>query len=177
MLKSGYSRKVILDNAATLEFQGLPRKNALASAYSAARVSYFRRYPGGWLPARLQIPKGRGNKYDYDSRGETVHRALLKNPVSKPNKAIREAIKLQEKFSGNAGHIETIKMPSLPSVGLVIGPLTMIGYSTVENGRVKEYLHQFRPTSRPALVASHDGKSLLIVGGQFRFTERGIVDK
>jgi len=31
--------------------------------------------------------------------------------------------------------------------------------------------------SRPLLVASPDGKCLMLLGGRFKFTDRGIVDR
>lgn len=38
------------------------------------------------------------------------------------------------------------------------------------------YFHRFAKKSRPLLISKHDGSQIGIVGGQYRFTERGIVD-
>ena len=55
MIKSGYSHHVILDNALTLQREGLPRKAALAAARIYARHEFIRRNPGIALPKHLKI--------------------------------------------------------------------------------------------------------------------------
>jgi hypothetical protein len=71
---------------------------------------------------------------------------------------------------------ERVKLKS-PKSGLVIGELDGVLYTTVRDGKTERYIHRFRKRSRPRLIASHDGKSLHILGGEYEFTERGIVDK
>jgi hypothetical protein len=61
-------------------------------------------------------------------------------------------------------------------VGLTIGECNGILYSTVRDGEAEKYIHRFKKSARPLLVASHDGSALALVGGNFRFTNRGIVD-
>lgn len=60
---------------------------------------------------------------------------------------------------------------------LPVGELDGVLYTTVRDGQTEKYIHKFRKKSRPLLAASHDGKSLHILGGEYEFTERGIEDK
>lgn len=60
--------------------------------------------------------------------------------------------------------------------GLTIGECDGVMYSTVRDGVPEKYCHQFKKSARPLLVASHDGAQLALIGGNFTFTERGIVD-
>jgi len=72
--------------------------------------------------------------------------------------------------------MKTVKLP-VPKTGLVIGELDGVLYTTVRDGKTEKYIHDFKKSSRPHLIASHDGKSLHILGGEYEFTERGIEDK
>jgi hypothetical protein len=58
-----------------------------------------------------------------------------------------------------------------------VGNILALEYETVRDGEYEKYRHAFRSKSRPLLAATFDGKQLVIVGGQYLFTERGIVDK
>lgn len=62
----------------------------------------------------------------------------------------------------------------LPKVAMQIGRLEGVMYDADHGPR---YRHMFRGKSRPYLVASPDGRTLVIVGGRFRMTARGIVDQ
>ena len=61
-----------------------------------------------------------------------------------------------------------------PKTGLVIGELDGVLYTTIRDGKTEKYKHDFKKGNRPHLVASHDGQSLHILGGDYEFTERGI---
>lgn len=178
-MKSGYSINTVRDNIVQLSREGVPRKNALAAAYASARVCYFKRYPGGWLPRFLQNPKGYGNKYNYTQRGEPLRKPgsseIAMIPIQE-NPSIRAAVRLQKRFSGSVGHTEKINLPALPRSAVAVGPLAVIGYLSNRDGRTALYVHRFAVDSRPHLAVSHDGKQLLILGGGYNFTERGIVD-
>jgi hypothetical protein len=101
------------------------------------------------------------------------------NPVPPSSRVqIREAIRLYEDFSGHDGEtIAKLAKPEYPDVVLAIGELDAVCYTTVRDGKEERYIHDFRKKSRPLLCCSHDGKTLIILGGEFQFTERGIVDK
>jgi hypothetical protein len=89
---------------------------------------------------------------------------------------IKEASSRLEDFTGHEPtEIIRAKIKEF-KVGLVIGTLDAVAYTTIRDGKTERYLHEFRKRSRPLLVASYDGRSLGIVGGRFQFTEAGIVD-
>lgn len=89
---------------------------------------------------------------------------------------VRDAVDLYEQFTGMKPEgIRPVRLV-VPKVGLVIGECAGVLYDTVRDGVPEQYIHKFRKSSRPLLVASSDGKTLLILGGGFQFTERGIVD-
>lgn len=90
---------------------------------------------------------------------------------------LRAAEELYRQFTGmEPESLSRVKI-ALPKAGLVIGECAGVLYDTVRDRRAEQYIHRFRKTSRPLLVASSDGRSLLILGGGFQFGERGIVDR
>lgn len=89
---------------------------------------------------------------------------------------VAKANRLYKRFTGkNPPAARKIQIPSFTKAGVVFGTLFGVGYISERDG--KPYQHTFRTKSRPLLIASSDGKSVLIVGGRFAFTERGIVDR
>lgn len=103
-------------------------------------------------------------------------RRLKTNPAPK-NTKIAAASRLLEDFSGHVPHkVKSVRLP-VDSVGLAIGPVLAVAYETTRDGKREKYLHEFRRNARPLLAASSDGRSLYLLGGAYRFTERGIVDK
>jgi hypothetical protein len=110
-----------------------------------------------------------------------------KNPVPPSSKAgrvsfsdrdaISRAADLYERFSGHeAEAIGKVTVNPLPRVGVAIGEVDGILYSTVRDGVLEKYIHKFRKRDRPLFVVAPDGKALYLVGGNYSFTERGIVD-
>lgn len=90
---------------------------------------------------------------------------------------IERAQRLFKDFTGHDSHtVKRVMLKPLPKAGLVFGQLIEVGYRSARDGAL--YKHTFRSNrSRPLLIASSDGKQVLIVGGRFAFTDRGIVDK
>jgi hypothetical protein len=87
------------------------------------------------------------------------------------------AASLYERFTGHdAEVIATVKLPPAPPEVAVIGECTAICYSTVRDGRREEYIHEFRKVDRPHLCVDPTGRQLLLIGGNYDFTELGIVD-
>lgn len=87
-----------------------------------------------------------------------------------------DADALLNDFAGRSAR-EVISVSKKPvKAGLVVGNLEGVMYSTVRDGKQEKYLHRFKRDSRPLLIADHDGSSIDIVGGRYRFTDRGIVD-
>jgi len=91
---------------------------------------------------------------------------------------LRKAAKLYEDFSGHsAENIGKINVPSIPRVGVAIGVVDGIMYTTQRDGETQKYIHQFKSVDKPLFVVSPNGKQLFMLGGTYDFTDRGIVDK
>jgi hypothetical protein len=90
---------------------------------------------------------------------------------------VRKVARLFERFTGHdAAVIESIDVPELPDAVAVIGPCDAIEYTTVRDGQTERYRHTFRAADKPLMCVTPDGVQILLVGGRFRFTSRGIVD-
>lgn len=92
-------------------------------------------------------------------------------------KAIRAAVKLYRDFREKEPKKIGVVEVTLPAAVMVIGYVDEIFYTTSHKGRKVQYRHPFQDGSRPLLVASSDGKQLLLLGGFYKFTARGIVDR
>ena len=91
---------------------------------------------------------------------------------------VRRAADLYERFSGHeAEYVGRVKVPELPRVGVAIGRIDGILYTTVRDGVTEKYIHKFARKDAPDFVVSPDGKTLYLIGGKYSFTERGIVDE
>lgn len=95
------------------------------------------------------------------------------------------AAKLYRDFSGDDGTltIERVRIPALPKTAVIVGMLDAIEYTTFREGETQYYRHEFSgspdkggPDCRALIAVSKDGRQVLILGGKFRFTERGFVD-
>lgn len=107
------------------------------------------------------------------SRANARAHALMKHHSSD----VRHTARLIEQFKGtDAEIVDTVDMPPLPKVAGRIGTVDFIGYTTEREGRVEKYIHRFRASDRPELLTTPDGRQLLLFGGRFVFTARGIVD-
>jgi hypothetical protein len=90
---------------------------------------------------------------------------------------VREAQERYQEFTGHdANEARKVKV-RIPRVAVEIGDLDGVLYTTVRDGRTEKYVHKFKRNSRPVLAAGSDGKTLHVIGGDFEFTERGIVDR
>jgi len=96
------------------------------------------------------------------------------NPV--PPSKLEKASQVYERFTGHeAGRAGKVKIEPI-DVGAQIGYVEGIAYDTVRDGVPEKYFHKFKKRSRPMLIASHDGQQIQLVGGDYEFTECGIVD-
>lgn len=91
---------------------------------------------------------------------------------------IRRAASLYERFTGHeAESLGKVSVPDLPKVAAVIGDCDGVLYTTVRDGVTEKYIHEFaKADDKPLLCVTPDGKQLLLIGGTYDFTERGIVD-
>lgn len=91
---------------------------------------------------------------------------------------VRRAANLYERFSGHDPEaVGRVKVKALPKVAAVIGTCDGVLYTTVRDGVVEKYIHKFKAADKPLLCVSPDGTQILLVGGAYDFTERGIVDR
>lgn len=90
----------------------------------------------------------------------------------------KKAENLYRNFTGHkAADVTVVDKPAVPDVMSVIGEIDGIMYSTVRDGKHEKYCHQFRKKSRPLFAVSPDGNMIYILGGAYKFGERGIIDK
>jgi hypothetical protein len=93
------------------------------------------------------------------------------------NQKVKKAAQLFEDFTGHKpGHVDELRLKT-HDVALKIGQVDGILYTTIRDGKTERYIHRFKKKSRPLLAASYDGQQLYILGGEYAFTDRGIVDK
>jgi hypothetical protein len=183
-LKSGYDYMTVRDNIADMVRSGHSAESATAASYAHARKDWFVNFPEGVLPEWMAYPPNRRLRSNYNTAGHPLNvRVNPDRPVKKHkaravehSKEITAAARLYENFTGHkATEGRHVPVRPLPKTGLAFGELVMVGYRSNRDGEL--YQHTFRATSRPLLVASHDGKQVVIVGGRYAFTDRGIVDK
>lgn len=87
------------------------------------------------------------------------------------------AVSIYERFTGHdAEEVAAVRVPDPPEAVAVIGECDGILYTTVRDGVREKYIHKFRAKDKPLFCVSPDGKQLLLIGGDYDFTERGIVD-
>ena len=100
-----------------------------------------------------------------------------KNPAAPgAERKMLAGVELFEAFTGHAAtHYDRVTLPDM-SVCVKIGELDGIAYETTRDGKKQKYFHQFKKSARPIFAVTHDGAAVVIVGGRFKFTERGIVD-
>jgi hypothetical protein len=64
----------------------------------------------------------------------------------------------------------------IPKAVAVLGHVEFIGYATTRAGKTELYIHEFAPGSRPRLAAGAGRNQVVLIGGRYRMTSRGIVD-
>jgi len=99
--------------------------------------------------------------------------------MARPNKrARRQAAELYERFHWGNAPTELVESEGCPMVQpgdvlVVLGELDRIDYETTKGDLEAVFFHNFED-ERPRLCMTRDGR-LVIVGGTYRVTERGIV--
>lgn len=91
--------------------------------------------------------------------------------------AVNQAVKLYEDFrEASPKSIGAVRV-KVPKAVACIGYVEAIDYRTTHGKKLTLYRHDFLPGSRPLLAVSSDGLQLLLLGGRYKFTRQGIVDK
>lgn len=112
----------------------------------------------------------------------TLKRKPAKSTIRKANPAhSRETLDAARLYNRFTGHdpvpLGKVRVPALPKSVACIGTCDGILYTTERDGRVEKYIHKFKASDKPLFCVSPDGTQLLLVGGAYDFTERGIVDR
>jgi hypothetical protein len=94
-----------------------------------------------------------------------------------PAKEVRAAVELYESFREKKPKRLKVIDVKIPRVVVHIGYLEAFDYRTTHGTELALYKHEFARGSRPLLCVSSDGTQLLLLGGRYHFTERGVVDK
>jgi hypothetical protein len=91
-------------------------------------------------------------------------------------KKVRAAAALFEEFTGDKAEILGAADIPQDDTLIVVGECEAIAYTAVRDGEENSYQHEFKPSARPVLAVSHDGKRLYLLAGDYKFTDRGIED-
>lgn len=101
-----------------------------------------------------------------------VSAALSRSPAD-----VKRAALLRERFTGeDTIPLDVVNVPPLPAVVAVIGECDGVLYTTVRDGRTESYIHEFASKDKPLLCVDPSGRQILLIGGRYVFTNRGIVD-
>lgn len=90
--------------------------------------------------------------------------------------SVKKAAKLYEDFRERKPRIAKRVEFSVPRAVAVIGYVDAIHYSTTHGRTAKRYAHKFAKGSRPMLCAGPGRNQIILVGGRYHVTDRGIVD-
>ncbi len=150
------SRKI-----AQLRDEGYPERQAVAIAYHEATAVYLRRRRP--IPADL-IRQYRDQKARVNPRRVT---AKKKSKAERLYKGFRES---------DPKGVEKWQIPS-DTRGVKMGRCVGIIYETTIGGSPEKYIHEFRRDAAPVLAVGENGAQLYLLGGKYRVTARGIVDR
>ena len=158
-----------------------PREQGFADAKAHKPSS-----PPGWYTptergqyAEGYIAGGQGRK------GRPTPAARLKPTRRNPRAKVvrptpleeRAAVQLFQRFHGmRPKRINTVRV-QLPRALMQVGPVPFMYYLAPWKGRETLFKHTFAKHARPMLAATHDGRALYLVGGDYDFTKDGIVDR
>lgn len=87
------------------------------------------------------------------------------------------AERLSEFVGREIGEFVEVQIDTGYEVGYVLGQMPELHYIAERDGKVYHFHHKFKAASRPLLVVSFDGKQLMIAGGRYDVTDRGITDR
>lgn len=121
----------------------------------------------------VELPgKGVGVVERINARARTVQARAI------PGATVAGIDKAANSFREFTGHkpegVVTLPAPKRAGVAWLLGELEGVIYRAKRDGKTERYLHKFRSTDRPALAVTFDGQQLVILGGGYRVTKRGI---
>lgn len=130
-----------------------------------------------WANKKLASPKTRESTKKKIRFFLNMNKRRKNNPTVSTARQVEKAIQLFMRFKEEEPRFVDEIDYAVPKVGMVIGDLDGVLYTTRRGGKVEHYKHEFTGRSKPLLAASWDGKTIFIVGGHYNFTEDGIKDK
>lgn len=127
---------------------------------------------------RVTVRAGAGRDRGRGKPGLSQRKKPRRNPAPVPvARQVQEAVDRYTGFRGDAPReVRKVQVPGVPKVLLTMGECLGIMYRTERDGQVDNFLHRFRKKSRPTLAVSSDGKTLYLLRGAYRVTDRGIED-
>lgn len=90
---------------------------------------------------------------------------------------VRNAASLYTRFTGHTDvNVAKVLIPNMPKAAVEVGTIDGILYTTERDGVIEKYIHRFKKSAKPTFAVSPDGKQIFVIGGFFKFGDRGIVD-
>lgn len=101
----------------------------------------------------------------------------MNRKIQRHQRKVNAAAKLYVNFRGEEPEfVQAVDFEVAP-VMLLIGELDGVLYTTRRDGKQESYIHKFAKNSRPLLASSHDGSQIYILGGEYEFSDAGIIDR
>jgi hypothetical protein len=98
------------------------------------------------------------------------------NPA--PDAEMERAARAYQAFHGERPkEILQLDIPSAPRTAVALGECLAVIYRGRRDGKTYSFKHTFARRARPYLCFSSDGRQLFLLGGDFKVTDRGIVDR
>ena len=159
------------------------------NSLSSAVKKYARFLPSGYGVKAEEVVKRPPRRVTHSRKPATGRKGPVKKTRPKKSKSrrknpvplsraakIEDAMRRYKAFSGHdpkfIDEYPLTKNDVMFKVGMCDGVL----YTTVRDGKTEKYIHKFKSRARPILASKHDGSVIGFVGGDYSFTERGIVD-
>ena len=90
---------------------------------------------------------------------------------------VSRARRLYASFTGRqADRAETLTLPALPDALACVGEIVAVEYVAERDGEIAVFRHVFEK-ARPLMCVFPDGKKVLMLGGAWKFTEDGYIDR
>lgn len=127
----------------------------------------------------VRYGKGQGqNLFDTSRGAKNCARHGEKDTTCRAIGGLQLSIRAHTLFNGFQGRPPIGKELAIlecekPREILQVGPLDGVIYTALGDGQ--RYIHQFTKTRRPLLYVTADGAQAIILGGGYRFTDRGFV--
>ena len=93
------------------------------------------------------------------------------------NRERQQAARLFESFRERPARTLSRLDVKIPRIVAQMGHVEAIDYRTTHGNKVELYRHKFAKGSRPLLCVSADGRQLMLLGGRYEWTDRGIQDE